>query len=150
MPPRQQREALLKQACDATLAPGDLAQLVSHRAVTPAVIERATNITDSLADRKDGQKRAQYLMFLTKNTLKVQGHTPIKQKNSSESAMIYDPSFISSDSPVSDIAAALSAEHSARLCLYGPSGTGKTAWAHWVAQQLKMPVVEIKASQLMS
>lgn len=64
--------------------------------------------------------------------------------------MIYDLSFISSDSPVSDIAAALSAEHSARLCLYGPPGTGKTAWAHCVAQQLKMPVVEIKASQLMS
>lgn len=150
VPPRQQREALLKQACDATLAPGDLAQLVSHRAVTPAIIERAANVTGSLTDRKDGQKRAQYLMFLINNTLKAQGHMPIKKKNSSASATVYDPSFISSDSPVSDIAAALSAEHSARLCLYGPPGTGKTAWAHWLAQQLKMPVVEIKASQLMS
>lgn len=89
-------------------------------------------------------------MFLINKTLKAQGHTPIKQKNSSALATIYDPSFISSDSPVSNIAAALSVEHSARLCLYSPPGTGKTAWTHWLAQQLKMPVVEIKASQLMS
>ncbi|GMV68846.1 MAG: hypothetical protein AMXMBFR76_12850 [Pseudomonadota bacterium] len=37
-----------------------------------------------------------------------------------------------------------------RLCLYGPPGTGKTAYGHWLAQQMAVPLLIRRASDLMS
>ena len=39
---------------------------------------------------------------------------------------------------------------SARLCLYGPPGTGKTAYARWLAQQLDLPLLVQRGSDLQS
>ena len=39
---------------------------------------------------------------------------------------------------------------SGRLCLYGPPGTGKTAYGRWLAEQLDMPLLVKRASDLMS
>ena len=37
-----------------------------------------------------------------------------------------------------------------RLCLYGPPGTGKTAFGRWLAEQLDMPLLVRRASDLLS
>jgi SpoVK/Ycf46/Vps4 family AAA+-type ATPase len=39
---------------------------------------------------------------------------------------------------------------SGRLCLYGPPGTGKTAYGRWLAEQLDVPLLVRRASDLMS
>ena len=39
---------------------------------------------------------------------------------------------------------------SGRLCLYGPPGTGKTAYGRWLAQQLGVPLLVKRASDLKS
>jgi SpoVK/Ycf46/Vps4 family AAA+-type ATPase len=36
------------------------------------------------------------------------------------------------------------------LCLYGPPGTGKTAYGRWLAEQLDMPLLVKRCSDLMS
>jgi SpoVK/Ycf46/Vps4 family AAA+-type ATPase len=36
------------------------------------------------------------------------------------------------------------------LCLYGPPGTGKTAYARWLAEQMGVPLLTQRASDLMS
>lgn len=41
-------------------------------------------------------------------------------------------------------------EKSFSLCLYGVSGTGKSAYAEYLAERLKMPIIKKKCSDLMS
>ena len=38
----------------------------------------------------------------------------------------------------------------ARLCFYGPPGTGKTAFGHWLARELKKPLMVQRVSDLVS
>ncbi|CAM5377463.1 ATP-dependent zinc metalloprotease FtsH [Rhodanobacter lindaniclasticus] len=63
---------------------------------------------------------------------------------------IYDPAFINADVDLAGIAERLKDTRSARLCLYGPPGTGKTAYGRWLAEQLDMPLLVKRASDLMS
>ena len=44
----------------------------------------------------------------------------------------------------------LQTQPNARLCLHGPPGTGKTAFAHWLAAPLARPVRLVSGSDLMS
>ncbi|MCU0755953.1 MAG: ATP-binding protein [Xanthomonadales bacterium] len=37
-----------------------------------------------------------------------------------------------------------------RLCLYGPPGTGKSAWAQYLAERLGVPMLQKRASDLLS
>lgn len=147
-PPRAQREAILLEACGATLSNNDISQLASIPNLAPAVVKRAGTVLCSIKDKLDEEKHAYYLMFLINSTLKAQGHLPIKLKTKAKSPELYDTAFINSDCPLGEIASALYPTDSARFCLYGPPGTGKTAWAYWLAEQLKLPVIEKKASQL--
>jgi len=48
------------------------------------------------------------------------------------------------------IADGLKAAKSGRLCLFGPPGTGKTAYGRWLADQLGVPLVVKRVSDLMS
>src|SRR5690606_16341683 len=62
----------------------------------------------------------------------------------------YDPAFINADADLGSIATGLIAAKSGRLCLYGPPGTGKTAYGRWLAEQMGMPLLVKRASDLMS
>ncbi|MCS3607243.1 AAA family ATPase [Erwinia rhapontici] len=147
-PHRAERETILLEACGATLSNNDISQLASIPYLAPAVVKRAGTILQSIKDKLDEERHAHYLMFLINSTLKAQGHLPIKLKTKAKSPEFYDTAFINSDCPLGKIAATLSPADSARFCLYGPPGTGKTAWAYWLAEQLKLPVIEKKSSQL--
>ncbi|WP_255478955.1 ATP-binding protein [Pantoea sp. ME81] len=147
-PPRNQRAEIIQEACGEILAPGALALLAEASYLAPAVINRAANVLAGIGDKLSKEKCSETLMYLINNTLKAQGHKPIKNHVAAQIPAFYDTAFINCDNPLDEIGKALTPGHSARFCLYGPSGTGKTAWAHWLAKQLDKVVIERKASQL--
>lgn len=147
-PPRHQRAEIIQEACSEILAPHALSQLAEVPYLAPAVINRAANVLAGVGDKLSKEKRPETLMYLINNTLKAQGHKPIKNHVTAQTPAIYDTAFINSDNQLDEIGKALTPGHSARFCLYGPPGTGKTAWAHWLAKQLDKVVIERKASQL--
>ena len=61
-----------------------------------------------------------------------------------------NPEFIHADTDVESIAAGLKKTKAGRLCLYGPSGTGKTAYGRWLAEQLEVPLLVKRGSDLIS
>ena len=87
--------------------------------------------------------------MLVNNTLKAQGHEQIKKSKKSKDSTIalpksYSVDFINADCDISRIAEGLRKNPNARICLYGLSGTGKSAFAQFIAKTLKRPCI-IKA-----
>lgn len=147
-PPRELRADIIQQACGEILAPDAISQLAEAPYLAPAVVNRAASVLAAIGGNLPKEKRPETLMYLINNTLKAQGHTPIKLNVKAQTPAIYDTFFINSDNQPDEIGTSLTPGHSARLCLYGPPGTGKTAWVYWLAKQLDMMVIERKSSQL--
>jgi len=148
-PPRAQRAEIIQQACGEILAPSTLSHLAEAPYLTPAVINRAASVLEGIGEKLPKEKCTETLIYLINNTLKAQGHTPIKKSIAAvQTPALYDTAFINSDHQLKEIGNDLTPDHSARFCLYGPPGTGKTAWVYWLAKQLDIVVIERKASQL--
>ncbi len=76
------------------------------------------------------------------------GHTP----SISHSAGQFDPELANADHDLSLIAerfVACGADNTGGLCLSGPPGTGKSAFARYLAERLHLPVLERRASDLL-
>lgn len=62
----------------------------------------------------------------------------------------YGPAFLHADADLAALADGLARNRQGRLCLYGPSSSGKTAHARWVAERLGLPLHVQRGSDLMS
>jgi replication-associated recombination protein RarA len=87
---------------------------------------------------------------LVSNTLEAQGHRPLDWCSANRLPDTYDPAFIHADSDLSVLTQGLMHAKSGRMCLYGPPGTGKTAFARWLADQLGIPRLIKRCSDLMA
>ena len=62
---------------------------------------------------------------------------------------VYATDFVNTDTDLSALAEGLRHHPFARLCLYGVPGTGKSAYAAWLAKTLGKPLLKKKASDLL-
>lgn len=150
IPPKKQRERILHEACSDLLDAATVARIAESQSLAPAVVTRAASVVRSIRDDLDGTSPAAAIELLVGNTLDAQGHKPIRRNDPSRLPEIYDPAFIQSDTDLAQVAAGLVHTKSGRLCLYGPPGTGKTAYGRWLAEQLGVPLMVKRASDLMS
>ena len=150
VPPKKQREGILFEACGDLISAASLARIAEVESLAPAVVAKASLVVRSISEVLGPERSADAFERLICNTLEAQGHRPIKRNDPNRLPDVYDPSFIHADVDLSDVAAGLVAARSGRLCLYGPPGTGKTAYGRWLAQQLDVPLLVKRASDLMS
>lgn len=150
VPPKKQRERILRQACGDVLDDRGVAHIAQAESLTPAVVARASSVVQAIKSSLGAQNPADALEHLISNTLEAQGHRRLKRHDPNHLPDVYDPSFINADADLAALATNVAATRAARLCLYGPPGTGKTAYARWLAQQLGAPLLTRRASDLMS
>ena len=64
----------------------------------------------------------------------------------------FNPKLLNTDTDLSLLAERIKnlTQHNFSLCLYGASGTGKSAYGEYLAQELGMPVIKKKCSDLLS
>jgi len=150
MPSRKQREKILRLNCGDLLDDQRIARIAESSQLAPAVVAKASSVIHSIQHELGQQDAGAAFERLVTNTMAAQGHAGIGIQSQSVSQEIYDPSFISASHDLGQVAQGLSSSPSARLCLYGPAGTGKTAFGRWLAGQLGLPLLEKRASDLMS
>lgn len=150
LPPKKQRERILLNSCGNLLSAGHIARIAEAEHLAPAVVAKTIAVISSIQEELDSDARARAFEQLINNTLEAQGHPPIKKQDPNRLPEFYDPAFINADGELAVIAAGLVKIKSGRLCLYGPPGTGKTAYGRWLAEQLGMPLLIKRASDLMS
>lgn len=150
VPPQSQRLRIAQQACGDLLNASQLARLSTSDALSPAVIARASKVVHAVGDAIATDMQASALEQLVNATLHAQGHNPIVRNDPNRLPEMYDPAFVHADSDLQGLLPGLQQNRSARICLYGPPGTGKTAYGRWLAEQLQMPLLVKRASDLMS
>lgn len=150
VPPKMQRERILRENCADLLDASSISRIAEAEALAPAVVVKASSVVRSIRDGLGPQKSAAALERLISSTLEAQGHRPLVQHDPNQLPEVYDPCFIHADADLAAVTHGLVAARSGRLCLYGPPGTGKSAYGRWVAEQLGIPLLVKRASDLLS
>ncbi|TAL86888.1 MAG: AAA family ATPase, partial [Rhodanobacter sp.] len=150
VPPRAQRERIVRALCADAVEDSVVRRLAHEEKLAPAVVAQANGVMRCLGSSLPRERAGNVLLHLVDSTLAAQGHAPVGGKNAQQLPDFYDPAFINADVDLAAIAERLKDSRSARLCLYGPPGTGKTAYGRWLADQLDMPLLVKRASDLMS
>lgn len=150
VPPRSQRARIVQAQCGDLLDAPRLARIADAEHLAPAVVARASTVAHAIEAEVGRAASASAFEHLVSHTLQAQGHRPLPRHDANRLPEVYDPAFLHADADLPALAQGIAATRSARLCLYGPPGTGKTAFARWLAEQLDMPLLVRRASDLLS
>lgn len=135
------RNAMLDKVCDDRLDAKTLGLIYDNPNITQAIIKKANKISNALS----GDFSENFLAVVN-NTLKSQEQCEIS--NITKNADSYSTEFINTDIDVDGIISGLQDAPNARICLYGMSGTGKSAFAKHIAKMLRLPCLVKPVSDL--
>lgn len=150
IPPKRQRERILQECCGDLIDAGRIARIAEVSALAPAVVAKAISVVRSIQEDIGSENIGPAFERLISGTLQAQRHPALPAHAPHGLPEVYDPAFIRADADLTTIARGLVTARCGRLCLYGPPGTGKTAFGRWVAQQMDVPLVVKRASDLLS
>lgn len=146
--PKEIRQNTIQVLCGDLIDSKQSAKLAAMDQLAPAVLDRASEVVRTIQTDIDNPQIA--LDRLINNTLRAQGHQSIGANDATRLLDFYQPEFVQADTDLSALAKGVAHAQSARLCFYGPSGTGKTAYARWLAEQLNKPLIIKRNSDLLS
>ena len=148
VPPRSQRERIIADTCGDLVDAPAISQLARCDELTPAVIARAAKVVRAIREETPDQPAA--IERLVSGTLVAQGHAPLQLADGLALPSFYHPDYINADANLTTLAEGIARAGSARLCLFGPPGTGKTAYGRWLAERLNKPLRTRRVSDLVS
>lgn len=149
-PSYKQRQRMLENDYIDILSPAKVQKLAKLENLAPALMSRAAAVTRLITETGNVPISEKNFESLLSETLKAQGHGAIGREDAILSGGFYDLSVVNCDSPLEALADGLCATKSGRVCLFGPPGTGKTAFARWLADRIGIPLYAKRASDLMS
>lgn len=150
VPQKRERFKLLQECCGDILDSTTLARIAEVEHLAPALITKTAEIVRTIRNELGEAGSIKAVETLLNSTLEAQGHQPIRKNDPARLPEYYDPRFIHADTNLSALSDGLINARSGRLCLFGPPGTGKTAYGRWLAQQLNVPLHIKRASDLTS
>lgn len=125
-----------------------LTQLAEQEHLVPAIVERAAKVASHLNRGTEREVEAT-LEKIIGNTLEVMGLPRNSCKKEAQNTQ-YKLDFLNPDTDLEALCESLKKANSACICLYGAPGTGKTAFGHYLAEQLGKTVLTKRASDILS
>lgn len=150
VPPRARREQIIRRHCAQVLNEPGIQRLAACEELAPAVVSRAAGVVGSLQDQFSIDQLSNAMQQMMDKTLIAQGHPGLSKMDALRLPDLYDPAYINCDVDLTELVEGIRAQGSARLCLFGPPGTGKTAYARWLAEQLNKPLLVKRGADLLS
>ena len=147
IPLKSKREEIIKNYSKNLLDEQSIKALAKNENIAPALISTTAKVINSI-DIKDRTKAFTHLLS---NTLKAQGYGEIKKENTENSLPnIYNTNYVNTTTNLDELTKGIKKTGSARLCLYGTPGTGKSAFGKYLADMLDKPLLLKKGSDLIS
>lgn len=147
IPSKSKREKILQKYSANQLSTEAISKLALNETIAPALVSRALKVVSSL---KDLENKDDAFEMIVHNTLKAQGYDGVKDNSSISLPKTYNPAYINSDVNLDKLTNGIKESQNARVCLYGPAGTGKSAYGKYLAQVLDKPLLLKKGSDLIS
>lgn len=148
--PKAQRERIIRENCASVLTDKAIKRLAACEELAPAVITRSAKVIGTLADQFSVERLSSALQDLMDKTLIAQGHKGLNSDTAVRLPDFYDPALLNCDADLTQIAVGIKRHGSARICLFGPPGTGKSAYSRWLAEYLGKPLHVKRGSDLLS
>ena len=146
IPSKTQRKEIIKKYSNDILDEQEIEVMSEHENIAPALISSAVKVAEHLPEKQ----RSKAFMQLLNNTLKAQGYEEVNKNKAADLPSNYSLEFVNTDTKFEELVEGIKGHTSARLCLYGASGTGKSAFAKHLAKMLDKPFVIKSGSSLMS
>jgi SpoVK/Ycf46/Vps4 family AAA+-type ATPase len=146
IPARSKRAEIIKKYSENILSEKEIDKLAQNETIAPALISTAVKVAKLVPTCK----KEKVLMKLINNTLKAQGYDEVNKEGTDNLPENYSLEYINTDSNLEELVEGIKEHNSARLCLYGASGTGKSAFAKHIAKVLDKPFIIKSGSSLMS
>ena len=147
IPDEKTRKRIIEKYSNGLSTNESVKRLLGYTSLSPAVIQKAAKVALSL-DKFDKQKAFEMVID---NTLKSQGHDKEKIVDQGLSLpQSYNVEFINSSTDLNKLACGIKESSNARICIYGAAGTGKSAYAKYIAKSLNKPLVLKKSSDLIN
>ena len=147
IPTEDVRAKIIKKYSENLIDSKLVKKLAKNDFIAPALISNASVVVSNL-NTKDKNKAFERVI---NNTLKAQGYEEIRDYNPRDDLpSSYDPNFVNSDCDLNELMQGIKISKNARICLYGVPGTGKSAYAKFIAKNLKKPIIIKKGSDLLS
>lgn len=124
--------------------------LAKEKSLVPAVMERAIKVAKTIYTAKTPSAQIEeQILNLINSTHQAQGKA-LLVLSKHKSAVSYSLNYINTSANLPKLVAGLKAKQTGRLCLYGLPGTGKTAFGYYLAEELELPLIIKRASDLLS
>ncbi|SSY70581.1 AAA family ATPase [Alysiella crassa] len=147
IPPIAARANMIRAYTSEFYSEQQIRSLAEHDALVPAVLKQAHKITQYTSDW-DKAQRGELFKTLLRNTLRAQGnHKPLSSQTKLPES--YNVDWINCKQDLRAIAQGVAKAGRGTLCFYGAAGTGKSAYAAWLAQQADRPLIYKRASDLL-
>jgi SpoVK/Ycf46/Vps4 family AAA+-type ATPase len=121
IPNKSKREEIIKNYSNDLLDEQSIKTLAQNENIAPALITRAAKVISAIKTKDKSKAFTQIL----NNTLKAQGYQEIKKTGELSLPSMYDPRFINTTTDLEKLTVGIKEYQNARVCLYGPAGTGK-------------------------
>lgn len=143
-----QRAHMIRQYTSEFYRESQIQGLAEHDALVPALLKQAHKVIHSLPATWQPENKGKVFQSLLQNTLRAQGELkPLTQH--SKLPEIYNLDWVNSKHDLRAIAQGVIRANRGTLCLYGAAGTGKSAYAAWIAQQADKRLIYKRASDLL-
>jgi SpoVK/Ycf46/Vps4 family AAA+-type ATPase len=147
--PEVRRNILAKYVSELGVDEQWLDAIARNEHIPPAQIERAARVVTTMGAAGKGASTTSNLERIMNSSLAVMG-LPRVTARARTSPLPYRLDVLNLDCDLDEVTRGLKRGGRGRLCLYGPSGTGKTAYGRYLAEQLERPLVLKRASDLLS
>ena len=148
-PPLLRRAEMVAAHAKDFMDKSEIRALAEHETLVPALLKQAGKVTRHAAADWTREQKSELFQKLLHNTLKAQGNLRASDKSARLPA-VYSIEYLNCKQDLNLLAQGLIQAGRGTLCLYGAPGTGKSAYAAWLAEQAGRPLLYRRASDLLS
>lgn len=148
VPPASVRQKILqKYLGHCAVADSQLSKLAQHDKLMPAQIQTAAKVVQALPP----VEHSATLDLLIQNGIRLLGQPP-NIRTYQCSSKYYQLDYLNADQDLNALVTKFVTQRTitASMCLYGISGSGKSAFAYYLAQKMDRPLIARRASDILS